>query len=135
MKISPVSYQSYQRKNNLQTLVLKDNNPQAGFHNGSGIKNIAQTTPVFKGDGGAIKGIVGGGLIGAAAAGAVILAGGLAALAAAGVTTAAALGCGAGLGAQIGGIIGGIKDDSSIEDLEDQVGDVIKKVKDKVGIK
>ena len=135
MKISPVSYQSYQRKNNLQTSVSDGCKCQTSLRKNAGIKNSLQTKPVFKGDGGAIKGIVGGGLIGAAAAGAVILAGGLAALAAAGVTTAAALGCGAGLGAQIGGIIGGIKDDSSIEDLEDQIGDAIKKVKDKVGIK
>ncbi len=128
MKISPVFYQNYQSGNSVQKLS----------------KNRGKTLPArceavdtltFKGDGGALKGIVGGGLLGAAAAGAVILTGGLAALAAAGVTTAAAIGCGAGLGAQLGGIIGGMTDDSSVEDLSEQVDNTIKKIKDKVGIK
>lgn len=63
--------------------------------------------PSFKGDGGALRGMLYGAGVGLAAAAVVVLTGGAAAV---GLPAVTALGAGAGLGAEGGGIIGGLAD-------------------------
>ncbi len=119
MRISPVSCKNYQTIKNYE--IKKQSAVPVCTR-----KNAVEET-TFKGNGGALKGIVLGAAAGVAAAGGLALAGGIAAFTAAGVTTAALLGCGGAVGANVGGIIGGMVDDTTYEELCDKIEGFFKK--------
>lgn len=74
------------------------------------INNATQQTVSFKGDRGALIGMLGGALVGVGAAAFVVATGGLgAAVTAVGLSGVGA--CGAGVGAHVGGIAGGLIED------------------------